>query len=183
MRTLTCPPGSETLGTLLSSFSQNLQSDDVRPIMEKYGVVNLDPMAWYPVKMLLDALNDVASRGNVSTNLVAIGMKIGENVPTPPELGEHPSLEQVLMIWDNLYQGLHRGADVGCIQIEKVSNKYFKTAHSNPYPDDMSYGILYAYARRFLPPGTDFTVFYEPGITPRDRGGAGNATVISVKWE
>ncbi|HLA42125.1 MAG TPA: hypothetical protein VJZ27_01745 [Aggregatilineales bacterium] len=183
MRTLTCPPGTEIIGTTLLGFSQNLQSDDVKPVMEKHGVVNLDPMGWYPAQMLLDALNDIAAYSNFSTNMVAIGMKIGEIVPVPPELGEKPSLEDVLMIWDDLYQGLHRNTDVGGITIEKVHDNYFKTFHTVIYPDDMSYGVLYGYARRFLPVSTHFTVFYEPDVTPRDKGGDGDATVISVKWE
>lgn len=178
----TCPPGAETVGLLLNSWADNLQGDETRPTMEKYGVVNLDPMSWYPVQMLLDAMNELAENFNMMQNYVAIGMKIGETVPIPPEI-ENPTLEDVLMIWDDLYQGLHRGADCGCIKIEKVSDTYFKTIQSVVYPDDMSYGVLYAYGQRFLPPGTDFTVFYDPDVTPRHKGGTGDTTYINIQWK
>jgi hypothetical protein len=163
MRKLTCPPGTETIGQLLNSWYENLQSDETRPIMEKHGMVNLDPFTWYPVQMLLDATNEIAE-SNMTPNFVAIGMKIGEGVPLPPDM-VNPTLEDVLMIWNDLYQGLHRGGDVGYIKIEKVSDTYFKTIQAGIYPDDMSYGVLFAYGRRFLPPGTEFTVFYDPGVT------------------
>lgn len=182
MRTLTSPPGTETLGLLLSSWYDNLQGDEVRPIMEKHGLMNLEPLSWYPVQMLLDATNELVERTNMTSNFVAIGMKIGESVPMPPGM-ENPTLEQVLMIWDDLYQGLHRGGDVGSIKIEKVSDTYFKTIQSVLYPDDMSYGVLFAYGRRFLPPGTRFRVFYDPDVTPRDYGGNGEATYINISWE
>lgn len=182
MRKLTCPPGIETLGVVLNSWYENLQDNETRPIMEKYGLVNLDPFTWYPVKMLLDATNEIAGRSNVTLNFVAIGLKIGEGVPLPAGM-ENPTLEQVLMIWNDLYQGLHRGGDVGSIKIEKVSDTYFKTIQSGIYPDDMSYGVLYAYGRRFLPPGTRFQVFYDPDVTPRDQGGEGAATLINIRWQ
>lgn len=181
MRKLTCPPGTETLGLMLNSWYDNLQGDEVRPIMEKHGMVNLEPHTWYPVQMLLDATNEIAENFNMTPNFVAIGMKIGEGVPLPPGM-ENPTLEEVLMIWDNLYQGLHRGGDVGGIKIEKVSDTYFKTIQSGIYPDDMSYGVLYAYGQRFLPRGTSFDVFYDPDVTPRDQGGTGEATYINIEW-
>ncbi len=182
MRKLTCPPNSETLGTILSSFSDNLQGSDTYPVMEKHNMVNLDPMGWYPVQRLLDALNELAERSNLSSSLVAIGMKIGETVPIPPEIPD-PTVEQVLMIWDELYQGLHRGADLGCVQIEKIADNHFKTIHTNPYPDDMSYGILYTFGRRFLPPGTQFTVYYDNDFPGRDYGGTTGETTIHIQWD
>jgi hypothetical protein len=134
------------------------------------------------VKNLLDALNDLAAKGNVSANMTAIGMGIGQTVPIPPEL-PHPTLEQVLNIWNDLYQGLHRNADVGSIRIEKISDKHFKTIHSVIYPDDMSYGVLYAYGRRFLPPGTYFKAYYDAEVPARDYGGTGDVTIIHIEWE
>jgi hypothetical protein len=182
MRTLKCHPDAETIGQVLRSFTDNLQGEETRPLMEKHGMADLDPMGWYPVQKLLDGLNDIAENPNVTFNMVAIGMKIGEMVPLPPEM-ENPTLADVLYIWDDLYQGLHRGADVGRITVEKVNDKHYITRHSNPYPDDMSYGILYAYGRRFLPPGTGFTVFYDPDIKSRDQGGDAEAVTIHIQWD
>ena len=90
---------------------------------------------------------------------------------------------QVLMRWDDMYQMLHRNADVGGITVEKIAEKHYKTSHTVIYPDDMSYGVLFGFARRFLPPGTPFKVYYDPEIPPRDRGGEQDATIIHIEWE
>lgn len=184
MRTLTCPPEAETIGLNMQAFTENLQSDEVRPIMEKYGVVEAEAnlFGWYPTINLLNALNEIAENPNVVSNYVAIGMKIGQEIPMPPEM-ENPTLEDVLMGWNDLYQQVHRNADVGKIECIKHSDKHFETIHTVVFPDDMSYGLLYGYARRFLPRGTSFTVYYDPEHPPRDRGGTSGQTSIHVEWE
>ena len=182
MRKLTCPPQSETIGINFHAFTDNLQSADTRPIMEKHGVADVEPFEWYPSVNLLNALNEIAENPNLVTNFVAIGMKIGEAVPFPPEMVD-PTLPEVLMIWDDLYQGLHRNGDMGEIKCIKHSDKHYETVHTVPYPDDMSYGIQYAYGRRLLPPGTQFTVYYDPEHPARDHGGTSEGTSIHIKWE
>ncbi len=182
MRTLTCPPEAETLGVNFHAFTENLHGEFTRPIMEKHKVADVEPFGWYPAVNLLNALNEIAANPNVVFNMVAIGMKIGENTPLPPEM-ENPALEDVLMVWDDMYQSLHRNGDMGGIKCEKLGEKHYSTAHTNPYPDDMSYGILYAYAKRFLPEGTHFTVSYDPESPARDYGGTSDATIINIRWE
>lgn len=181
MRKIVLPPGVEVFGQNIRAYTDNLQGEDTLPIVKKYGFVDVDPHAWYPAQALMDILFELLNRPNSSLNMVAIGMEIGKIVPTPPEM-TNPQLGDVLMIWDNLYQFLHRGGDVGKIVCEKVSDTHFKTIHTDVYPDDFSYGILYGYARRFLPPGTRFTVHYDETVTPRDLGGDG-PTIIHVEWE
>lgn len=182
MRILTAPPGSETIGLMFGTFVDNLQSAETRPVMVKHNLVGLDPMGWYPAQRLLDALNELSSNSNQSANLVAIGMRIGETVPLPPEMLD-PQIEDVLAIWNDLYQMLHRGGDLGCIRYEKVADKHCKTIHTVPYPDDMSYGVLYGYGKRFLSASTHFRVFYDPDFPARDYGGTGESTIIHIKWE
>lgn len=182
MRILTCPPGAETIGVNLKAFADNLMGSATRPVMEKHGVVNLEPFKWYPAQMLIDALNELSALSGSLFNLTAIGMKIGEITPMPPEI-EPATLEKVVMIWDRLYQDLHRNADVGGILCEKISDKHFKTIHTVIYPDDLSYGVLYGFGRRFLPQGTRFSVFYDPDHPARDYGGQEDATIIHIKWD
>lgn len=182
MRKLTCPPEVETLGQNLSAFSDNLQGSQVQAIMKKYQIVDLDPMGWYPAHKLMSALNEIAETQDKRSNYVAIGMKIGEIVPMPPQM-ENPTLPEVLAVWDDLYQFLHRNGDAGNIRCEKVNDKHYKTLHSVIYPDDMSYGILYAYGRRFLPPGTYYKVFYDPDLPARDYGGTDEYSIIHIEWE
>lgn len=183
MRTLSCPPNAEVNGLLLNAYVDNMMGDETAPVFKQHGLMNLDPNKWYPLSAMLNALNDLTVLPGVSLNMTAIGMKIGQDVPMPPELGPNPSLEKVLMGWDATYQFLHRGADVGKIWIEKVSATHFKTFHSVVYPDDLSYGVLYAYGRRFLPPRIPYTVHYDPDLPARDHGGRGDYTIIHIEWE
>jgi hypothetical protein len=181
MRELTCPAESETIGVNATAFFDNLRDFDTKPIMEKHGLLDLKPDEWFPTRRYLNALNDLAKYPSVMSNLVAIGIEVGMMTPLPPDL-ENPTLEQVLMRWNDMYQFLHRNADVGGITVEKIGKKHFKTTHTVVYPDDMSYGVLYGYGRRFLPPGTAFKVYYDTEHPPRDRGGK-DATIIHIEWE
>jgi hypothetical protein len=181
MRKLTCPPNVELLGLYIDAFVSNLQGTETKPIMEKYGLANLDPYGWYPCHKWMDALNELAQLPNVTENLVAVGMEIGKALPPPPGV-ENPTLEQMLMGLDAAYQGVHRPGDVGHVTCHKLNDKHYRIVWTDLYPDDLNYGIVYAITRRFLPPRTAFKVYYDEKITPRDKGGNG-PTVIHVSWE
>lgn len=129
---------------------------------------------------MMDALNEIAQRSDVMFNMVAIGIGIGEIIPLAVEIAD-PTLEQTLMDWNNSYQSIHQNGDAGAIHVEKVSDTHFKVTFTDLYPDDFNYGIMYGHGRRFLPPGTTFTVVYDSEIVPRDKGGQG-ATVIHIYW-
>jgi hypothetical protein len=180
MRKLTCPSSTEVLGVNIIAYIDNIQGDETKPIAQKYGVFNPQPDQWYKTLSLLDALNEMAQQPNVTFNFVAIGMEIGRICPMPPGM-QNPTIEEVLMIWNDLYQGLHRNGDVGLIRVEKESDSHFKTIHTDVYPDDFSYGILYGFAKRFLPAGTSFKVAYDQQQPPRDYGGLG-ASILHLTW-
>ncbi len=181
MRKLTCPPSVEILGVIMIALIQNLQGHEVEPIMEKYGIQNPSPDKWYREQPLLDALNELSQRPNRMFNFVAIGMEIGRIYPISPDL-KNPDIGQVLMGWNDMYQSIHRNGDVGAIACEKVSDKHYRLIMTDIYPDDFSYGIISGYAKRFLPSGTAFNVFYDPDTKSRDYGGDG-PTVIHLIWE
>lgn len=182
MRKLTSIPGTETLGQNFGAFIDNMMGSDTAPIMRKHGLVNIDPNQWYPASMLLDALNELAQTSNTIADFTAIGLEIGQTVPMPPTM-ENPTLEQALTAWNDIYQFIHRGGDAGMIKCEKIGPKHWKTSHSVIYPDDMSYGILYGYGKRFLPPNTPFKVFYDPEVKARDYGGTGEFSIIHITWQ
>lgn len=180
MRQLTCDPKTETLGLNALAFTSNLRSEDTTPIMEKHGLANLQPTDWFATQKLLDALNDLGKDPNFMSGLVAMGMAVGKIVPIEQE---NPTLGEVLMVWDGIYQGLHRNGEAGHLKCEKEDDKHYKLTFTDLYPDDFSYGIMYGYAQRFLPPGADFTIFYEPNVRTRDQGGTQGHTVIHAKWK
>jgi hypothetical protein len=164
----------------MSAYISNLQSFETKPVMEKFDLVNLDPYQWYPTHKWLDALNELSQQPNLTQNTLAIGMEIGKMVPVPPGL-ENPTLEQMLMGLDIAYQAAHRNGDIGNVACEKLEEKHLRLTCTDLYPDDLTYGIVYSLAKRFLPPKTAFKVYYDEQITPRDQGGDGS-TVIHVSW-
>jgi hypothetical protein len=180
MRKLTCPPNVELLGLYIDAFVSNIQGAETRPIMEKYGLANLDPHGWYPCHKWMDALNELAQLPNVTENMVAVGMEIGKAIPVPPGV-ENLTLEQMLMGLDGAYQGVHRNSDVGKYTCERLNDKHLKVTCNDLYPEDLTYGIVYVFAKRFLPPKTAFKVCYDEHILRRDEGGDG-PTVIHVSW-
>ncbi|GIK67440.1 MAG: hypothetical protein BroJett018_52340 [Chloroflexota bacterium] len=179
MRKLTCPPEAEVLGAMSNIFVENLLGDVTAPIFKKYGLMNINLDKWYPLHPILSAFNELAQIPDVTSNMVAIGMKFGEAMPLDDQVRP---FETLLMGWDEGYQMHHRGADVGRIWIEKVTHTHFKTFYTIVYPDNFSYGVLYGFAKRFLPKGTNFTVFYDPDVPARDYGGTTDYTVIHLKY-
>src|SRR5262249_38601130 len=140
IRTLTCPANAEVLGAPMQSFIDNVQADIIYPYLEKYGLTRIDPDQWYPLETWLKVLNDLAAGTNISSNMVAIGLGVVNNMLTPPEMDVAP-LSAILDGWDALYHMQHRGKNIGGVAIEKISAKHYKTIHDNVYPDDMTYGV------------------------------------------
>jgi hypothetical protein len=178
MRKLSAPAHVELAGYMTHVFVENLQSRETLPIFEKFGLVNLNPEGWYPTNDFLKALNELDSQHSLSSNLIAIGLEVGRTVPLPVQ-----TLEEALRAWDNIYKTVHRGhnGDIGSITLEKVSNTHFKAYLDDLYPDDLSYGIAYGFARRFLPEGTSFTVKYEDKRPRRDTSNVAT-TILHIQW-
>jgi hypothetical protein len=179
MRHLTCDPSVEVLGVNVLGIADNMRADEISPFLEKHGLLNVQPMEWYPCQQWLNAMNDLAEHTNLMSNLVAIGLKVAENVVLPPDLA-NASLTQMLELWNDIYQMQHRGGDIGQVITEKIGDKHYKTTHVHLYPDDLTYGVGYGFARRFLPTGTQFTVSYDEVVPRMDQGGT--ETIIYVKW-
>lgn len=178
MRVLTCDPNAEIFGANLQVFVDHIQADETRPIFEKHQLIDLEGQKWYPVIWWLNALNELGGTGNASANMIAIGIQITSVLEFPPGL----TLEAILMGWDDIYYSVHRGGDIGHVTTEAVTPTHYKITLTDIYPDDLSYGIAYGFARRFCPAGKTFKVYYEPNVPRRDDGGA-DVTLINVTWE
>ena len=179
MRKLECSPNVEVIGASVLSFVENVQSNEIHPYLEKYGLTDIDPHKWYPLQDWLNVINDMAEKENLSSTLVAIGMKIYQTIELPPEV-ENSTFAEILMGWDNAYQAQHRGGDVGEVLVEPLEDNHYKATINIPYPSDMIYGVAYGMGRRFLPDGTHFVVKYDPD-SPRWEDG-GDKTVLHITW-
>src|SRR5262245_58899660 len=125
MRILTCPPGTETRAINVKAYFSNLREEQVAPVSLKYGLKDIDPEGWDPTENFLGALNELAKNPDYLSTVVAVGLEIGMITPVAPGV-ENPSIEDVLMGWDAIYQYLHRNGDAGKIVCEKINDKHYK---------------------------------------------------------
>ena len=180
MRILTCDPDVEVIGAVMLSIINNLQANEIRPILEANNLTEIDPETWYPAERWLKVMNELAESPNVTTNDIAIGMKIAENVVLPPQMQDAP-LSKILQSWDMIYQKQHRGGNIGDKEIQQLSDTSYRIILRDLYPDDLAYGVAYGFCKRFLPAGTHFTVQYEDISNRRDNGGA-DETALLIDW-
>lgn len=172
-------PDAEVLGGAIHGFIHAVNRDNIQPILQKLGMTDIDPAAWYPKQKYVDLWNEIlASSTSAMFDLVSAGMVIAE-IAWPPET-DAMSFEEVLAIWGDAFDAVNRGADRGYIRAEKAGEKHYRIVHCTPDPDDLNYGVVYGVCKRFLPPGTQFTVTYDPEAR-RDFGGA--ETIIHINWE
>lgn len=177
MRQLTCDPNLEARGETSLSFIENVRSEQIKPILEKYGLSHIEADKWYSAQNWLNVLNDLAQQPDFTSNLVAVGLKVAEKALIPPQV---VTFDQLLTMFNMAYQMNHRNGEAGQIISEQVEERYFRVKLEDIYPDDMTYGILYGFAKRLLPQGMQFTVKYEEGRLNRDRGG--DETIIHIRW-
>jgi hypothetical protein len=181
MRTYNCDPGTEVSGATLSSLIQNVNSTDIAPFLRRYSLEYIDAADWYSSEIFLDFLNEMIHHPNTMYNLVAIGISIAEVAIMPAEL-EHATFEEIVRSWNAHYQANFRNGYVGrktAIQVDH--NRYKVILDQTILPDDLEYGVLYGFAKRFLPHGTPFSVWFDEDLPRLDEGGA--QTVLHVLWE
>ena len=161
-------------------FIKSINVQNFQPILEKHGLANIEPDAWYHIDDCLALLQDISEDGNAMADFVSIGMKIAETAVFPPEFSQL-SYKQIMQTWNDAYHFNNKGSDTGDILYEEVSDKHIKMIHRTPFPDDYLYGGMYGAARRFLPPGSRMTVYYDETETRRDLGG--DLTIVHIEWD
>ncbi len=166
----TCDPQTELMGRTALSLIENIQHQDIKPILRKHNLDSINPDTWYKMQDVLNVLSDISDGDNAMSNFVSIGISAAELSVLPPEM-EKMSLAEILMAYGKIYNIRHRGGDAGEISVEQVSNNHFKITMKIPYPDDVFYGVMYGYARRFRPAGAHFVVQYDETAKRRDDGG------------
>jgi hypothetical protein len=173
-------PDAEVYGAAMLAFVTSINYPNFHTIMEKHGVVHVDPERWYPQQLWLDIFSDIASQHGGSADLVSIGMKLVDTAPMPPEMKALPFKDIMLGFDRGSYRMNNRGKDIGGIETVVISDTHLVMIDKTPYPDDFAYGAYYAMARRFLPRGTAFSVKYDESIPRREHGG--QATHVHISW-
>jgi len=172
-------PDTEILGQAILDFETALGSERFRPILEKHGLTRIDAQTWYPAQKWLDALSEIAETSTAMLDFVSLGIRQLELAVMPPEFEQMPLLE-VLESLDAAYRLNYRGTDIGGIRVEVVDGKHVKVIIRSFEPDNLWYGNMHGLMRRFAPPGSRWTVYFDPDVPRREQGG--EETVIHIKW-
>ncbi len=166
-------PESEFIGQSMISLIEAAQ-EDIQHVLNAYHIDEIDPDEWYPGDLYMDILKDLAGP---SHNLVSIGMKIPEKATYPPLID---SLEMALLTINDAYQMDQRHGYNGSYVTQQIDDRDFVVIARNPFPCDFDYGILSSLCRRFLPPGTSFTVKHDDTCECR-KDGADSCT-YHITW-
>lgn len=168
---------AEMLGASLSALMDNLQSEEIRPFLEKYSLEQIDPMKWYPQQLVLDFERAIAkSQIDAMYSLVAIGMKGIDSMPLDPNV---QTLEQAVILGNTMMRRVCRNIpeDEGAIIVENRPG-YLLVIQNVPFPDDMIYGYLWALARRYKPANAMFSVEKVANPNPEQHPGTG----FAITW-
>ncbi|MGB1286125.1 MAG: hypothetical protein ACPG7F_06295 [Aggregatilineales bacterium] len=173
-------PNVEIIGAVMLALIQSIRKDDIQPYLKEWNLTDIQPDKWYQQQRWLNVLTDIGASSGESTNLfVSIGMKIAETAPFLPGFME-ASLEDKYLMWNDIYQNNHRGGDAGIIRGKVIERRHVEIDVCFPYPDHLEYGAYYGLAKRFLPPGTPFTVRYKDANIRRELGSP--STIYVIQW-
>lgn len=151
---------------------------EILPVLEKYGLATIDPDKWYNQQTVLDLLADLARRKTARTTVdfIMIGMKSTEYALFPPHIKTIPD---IMLAMDTAYKMNHRG-EAGGWQCTILGERKIEMVTDTPYPDDISYGSLYGFARFLAPPESEVKVVRDLSKPIRKFGG--HTTTYIITW-
>ncbi len=170
-------PDVEVSGAAILSFVEAM-SENILPVLARYGIRNPRPDSWHPQQAWLDAFRDVAEGDfGARLDLVSIGMRIPESAIWPPEVR---TIEDALYSIDVAYHMNHRNGEIGCYRATQVGAREIEVFCENPYPCDFDYGIIYGTARLYLPSNNNLVVINRDDLPCRNQGA--DSCTYSVRW-
>ncbi len=172
-------PDHEVLGAAIITYRDSVNLEHYAEVYAEHELGGVKPDQWYPYQKVLDVLNTLAERGGEMMDFVSIGMAVSSKAPLPPEFDAMP-FAQVIQAVGMAVAQFNRGKDCGYTKFEEISPTHIKLEIRDPAPDDLLYGNIYGYAKRFLPAGYRFSVRYDTDIPRRELGG--HSTIIHVEW-
>ncbi len=175
-----CDPTVELNGHTVQAFLQSVMHSNFADILVAYGFDQIDPDVWYPLQDVLNVIREISLHSNAMMNLVSIGIAAAENSVYPPEI-ESLSVEKFFSLYREYYPKRHRGGDSGWIEVQKAADDHLILTFQMPYPDDLFYGVIYGYVRRFSKQGDVFSVAYDDDVPRKDQGG--DYTIVHIYWD
>ncbi len=178
------PEKVEVLGEVIESFILAFP-EKVRDFglaaLEKHGICDIDPNAYYKAQPFLLALRDIAQ--DVGRNwMTRIGERIALRVELPPQWG---TLRAALEGLDKAYHSKYRGGEIGnwTYLHEGVSGGLTRGTmiSRNHYCCAFDRGVLEGFAKRFRPDGVTDVLVRHDDSQPCRKNGADSCTYI-VSW-
>lgn len=172
-------PDAEVLGGAINGFIDAVNRNNIMPHLQKLGMTDIQNDKWYPKKMYIDLWNSIlSSNQSAMYDLVSIGMTIAKTA-WPPEADGQP-VEDLILSWGDAFDFVNRGADRGYIRTEKRGSNQYAVICRTPDPDDLHYGIVFGFCRRFMPKKQQYTISYDNSVTRRDQGGEETVILINM---
>lgn len=172
---------TEVRGELVRALTHNLRADEMRVVLKKFNVKEIDPNAWYLVSDLLAIAEEifrVRRAADAMFDMVAMGMAA---TSFSPLAHQHANVREFLKMLQASHDKLYRGADTGYIKVDDLSEKHVALHLRSAWPDDLNYGNLYSWIKTVLPTGTVFKIYYDRNSVRADHGG--DETIYHVEWK
>lgn len=171
---------AELTGMTVNALITSIMHNDIANLLRRHNLEEIDPQAWYPAQDLANLFQEISNAPNASPTFVSLGMaaaQIGIDA-LPPAMKDLP-LEVFLSKYDDIWQARHRNGDIGHVRFEKVDDNHMILRYNAIYPDDIFYGVFYAYTRHFRPKHLGFSVTYDETALRQDFGG--EESVIHIR--
>ncbi|MFN8527559.1 MAG: hypothetical protein U0670_02995 [Anaerolineae bacterium] len=137
-------PNEEVHMGVIQSLAMALGEDIAASYMKKYGFED-NPDTWKPHQDLLNMFKEIDTENFL--NIVAVGIKVAEMAPLPPEM----TIPEALASLEFAYQSSHRNVDKEICHFEKTGERSGKYISVSPYPSDFEYGMVYGLVRKYHP--------------------------------
>ncbi len=168
-------PNVEATGQMVLPVLAALD-EGCKPVLEKYGLGDVESDGWYPLQDFLDALRELSENGYF--NMVSIGMKVPDVAVFPPDI---ETIEDVFTLLDQAYHMNHRGGDIGEYIYRQTGERSGELYCNNPYSSDFDYGLIYRLLQKYRPVDSEvFSVTRDDSVPNRKSGG--DACTYYIEW-
>lgn len=134
-------------------------------ILGEYGIHEVTPEAWYPLRAYVDSLQTIGEKMGPNT-LFQIGRQIPHHVLLPPGID---TFEKVMASFGMAYDMNHRGVKQGVIPFSITDSRHGTITTGTPYPCDFDRGVIQGFFAKLL--STRPTVNPVEGKPCKARGG------------